>query len=406
MKTPLSTHYLRYLFCIGVISSSACSSEIIDDPIGGGKAGEVFSGIDGSGGYVIAGERNMAGVDSPIGEEITGGEIMGGEIMGGEVMGGEVMGGEVMGGEVMGGEVMGGEVMGGEVMGGALPPLDQPAWVTMCQRWRTVQSALEGVLWTGDVNQCIAGDVNEVALSGVVELTNFYRSLADLDPVTGNLESVPALQECALMMQANGRLSHSPPAEWRCYTPEGAQKASRSNIAGSNAIDAIGMYMVDPGNETTMGHRRWIMSIGLESIGVGSASDFSCMEVLHLNRPQGWVAFPSPGPFPIQVSEDRWGRSIDQTGWTFQYDGLSLRDPQVSVTAFDLPDPTGAAVGQGVDCPIEVVTLRPNFGSAAALNLIPQGWTSEVGKRYVVRVEGESESIQYEVDIVDCGLAP
>ena len=123
------------------------------------------------------------------------------------------------------------------------------------------------------------------------------------------------------------------------------------------------------------------------------------MSVLHLNRPQGWVAFPPPGEFPIEATADRWGRSVDQTGWTIQYDGLSLANAQVSVTAYPVDNTSGV----GEELPVELVSLRPNFGSSAAYNIIPQGWRSEVDKRYDVRLVSGNESIEYSVEFINCG---
>ena len=274
--------------------------------------------------------------------------------------------------------------------------------LSICDQWNQIWTSIADVEWSGSVQSCEPGQVNEEALDSVLALTNFYRGLANLPLVTLNMTSNSALQSCALMMEANQRLNHRPPEEWTCYDSGGAHMASQSNLAGSNAIDAVGMYMIDPGNETTMGHRRWIMSLGLETIGVGSSDSYSCMSVLHLHRPSGWVAFPPPGQMPIQAIEDRWGRSIDRTGWTIQYDGISLADAQISVTAYSLSEGEQDPQAMGESLPIEVVSLRLNYGSSAAYNMIPQGWRSEVGKRYVVKVESSNEVIEYTVEYVDC----
>ena len=270
--------------------------------------------------------------------------------------------------------------------------------LTMCQKWNTIWSSSSAISWNGSAQSCDAGTVNHETLDTVLALTNFYRELATLPLVVLESAQAEALQHCALMMEANDRLSHQPPESWSCYHSDGAYMASQSNLAGSNAIDAVAMYMIDPGNETTMGHRRWIMSQGLESIGVGSTSTYSCMSVLHLNRPRGWVAFPPPGEFPLQATQDRWGRSIDQTGWTIQYDGLSLANAQVTVKSYVNDNPNDP----GEELPIELVDLMPNFGSSAAYNIIPQGWRSEVGKRYEVKLVSGNEMITYSVEFVDC----
>ena len=294
-----------------------------------------------------------------------------------------------------GGEMAGGEMAGGEMAGGYVD-INQLEWSDMCVHWNRTWDRVEQVRWTGSTAQCDPGMLNDEALESAVELTNLYRGLAGLSPITLNRSISNDLQACALMMDANNSLSHQPPETWSCFSSNGAYMASQSNIAGSSAIDAIGMYMIDPGNQTTIGHRRWLLSLGLESVGIGSTDNYSCMAVLHLNRPRGWVAFPSPGPFPVQAMVDRWGRSVDQVGWTFQYDGFNLSDPQVSITAYSANESEGEALA------VNVVTLRPNFGSSQALNMIPQGWQSEIGKRYEVKIVAGDESFEYAVDFVDC----
>ena len=343
--------------------------------------------------------------------ELEDDEIQGGEHRGGEHEGRYEGGGDQVGGISME-EEMNQEEGGihsetgnqGGLEGGILDEMDGGIDVgqggenaldmmsqNVCDRLRSVLDESTPPNWMGNPNQCIAGEMGMDAQESVLRITNFYRSLANLNPVTLATQGQAELQECALMMEANRSISHTPPSSWNCYTEGGMQKAGQSNLATTNALDAVALYMIDRGNETTMGHRRWIMSKGLQTIGLGSTNEYSCMEVLHLNRQPGWVAYPPAGEFPIQILSDRWS-SIDQTGWTIQMNGISGQNPVVEVSV------------NGTSLPVEVNELLPNYGSERALNLIPQGWTSEAGTSYRIRVSGLSEEIDYTVDMIDCGF--
>ena len=86
--------------------------------------------------------------------------------------------------------------------------------------------------WTGDVGDCRPGTVTEEHLDATLEMVNYFRVMTGLP---GNVVFDPALnalcQQAALMMAAEGNLSHSPPTDWACYTEEGAEAAGNSNLA-------------------------------------------------------------------------------------------------------------------------------------------------------------------------------
>ena len=85
-------------------------------------------------------------------------------------------------------------------------------------------------------------------------------------------------QECSLIMHAYGGLTHYPSENMSCYSEDGASAAGKSNLSPYAGVYSVDLYMSDPGNETTLGHRRWILSNGLGPIGLGSTSDFPvCM---------------------------------------------------------------------------------------------------------------------------------
>lgn len=223
-----------------------------------------------------------------------------------------------------------------------------------------------------------------------LRLVNLYRYIAGLPPVTTDPTHNQQDQACALMMQANNQISHTPSSSWTCYSADGAKAASSSNVAGTGAIAAVDGYMLDPGNATTIGHRRWILSNSLGPIGIGSTGKYSCMWTLNGTGKAGkqWMSWPSPGVFPLQAfTASR--QSVDTTGWSLQSDSINLAGAQVAVTF------------NGTAQPVTVTQLEPNYGSRYALRFNPMGWTSAAGT-YHVSVTGIATPIEYDVTVVSC----
>lgn len=273
------------------------------------------------------------------------------------------------------------------------PPPDETAM--LCARWNGDRAALGEGTWSGDVNACNKGAVTQDGRDNALRLINLYRFIADLPPVTEDPARTDKAQSCALMMHANGALNHNPPMNWKCYAAEGAEAAGKSNISSTPGVLGVDLYMVDPGNDTTIGHRRWILSNSLGGVGLGSTSQSSCLWVIggDGNAGKPWTAWPPPGLVPRQalhVPTIGWA-NVDETGWTVQSDGIDLSAATVSVKQ------------NGADRPVAVNVLGQGYGSTHAVRFVPQGWTVEVGKTYDVALGNVSQAIAYSVTIVDCG---
>lgn len=264
----------------------------------------------------------------------------------------------------------------------------------VCERWNLDRMQLAEGIWNGELNTCSAGEMDAAWRARSLTQINLYRWLADLPPVETAPDRDAKAQACALVMQANGQLSHSPPSNWNCWTAEGAEGAGNSNIAGTAAVVAVDLYMVDNGNASTMGHRRWILSNSLGPTGIGSTNGYSCMWTLggSGNAGKQWMAWPPPGVFPVEAVNPLWfGGGIDETGWTIQSDELALDGAQVTITA------------DGQTLPVTVTNLAGGYGSASAISMIPMGWTTTAGTSYHVEVTGAGAPISYDVHVVDCG---
>jgi hypothetical protein len=230
------------------------------------------------------------------------------------------------------------------------------------------------------VSGCNAGDIGSPGRENALKLVNLYRWLVGLPAVSTDSTRNAGAQQCALMMDANNALSHSPPSSWACYTAAGASAAGQSNIATTPGVTAVDLYIADPGNATTMGHRRWILSNGLGPIGLGTTSGYSCMWVIggSGSGSNPWTAFPPPGPVPLAMFSVSYA-SLDSTGWTVQSDGVNLGSAQATI---------GDA---GTNLPVNVVELAGGYGSSTAISIIPQGWKAQAGHTYRVTVTGASQ---------------
>ncbi len=261
----------------------------------------------------------------------------------------------------------------------------------MCMRWNADRADLGEGTWSGDVGSCTPGDITASARANALRVVNLYRWLADLPPIDTDPTRDAKAQACALMMTANDTLSHTPPPSWTCYSGDGAEAAGSSNIASTASVFAVDLYMVDPGNETTLGHRRWILSNSIGPTGIGSTDSYSCLWTIGGSNDLGvdWVAWPPPGPFPFAASQLPW-TNMDATGWSIQSDTRDFSGATVEITAGGEPRPVGVTV------------LLSGYGSNSAISIIPQGWTMTAGESYHVRIDGAGATIEYDVDVVEC----
>jgi len=257
----------------------------------------------------------------------------------------------------------------------------------VCARWKADRASLSEGTWSGDVASCNAGDISAEGRANALKLLNLYRFLANLPEVGDDATKNQKAEACALMMTANGQLSHSPPMNWTCYTQDGADAAGTSNISSGPGVMSIDLYMADFGNNTTIGHRRWIMSNSLGPIGLGSTDQNSCLLVIggSGNAGKAYQPWPPAGAVPRDAIQ-----AADSSGWTLQSDSLDLSQASVNIT------------DGGVEKPVTVTQLLGGYGSAQAIKMVPQGWTSEAGHTYSVSISGVKDLITYDVEVVAC----
>jgi len=251
------------------------------------------------------------------------------------------------------------------------PQTRSPA--TMCERWLSDRTTTATQVVVPGGSMCDPGQVDPAALADGMRLLNLYRWLSGLTPTRSEPSFAASEQSCALMEGVNGGLNHFPPSTWRCYAAVGATAAGQSNLASGSSMSpflSVDLYVRESGND--LGHRRWCLDPALDATWFGASASASCMRAF----PGGgdgshpaWVAFPNPGPAPIE----NFGV------WSVQSEVLSLSGSSTTVEVRDASTNTVL--------PIRMQSV--GFGYAGdAIAWTPDGWTPTNGATYAVSIGG------------------
>jgi len=264
-------------------------------------------------------------------------------------------------------------------------------WATapaVCQRLRVMNALEVDVEWDGDLESCDPGSSPEILTHRALSQLNFARELAGHPSVEARPGELA--QSCALLMHANETLSHEPTSDWDCYDEAAAASASESLLASAPGVSAVRGYLVDPGNDWTLGHRRWLLSPWVSEVSFGTTNQYSCvfLDSYDTTIKDPWTAWPPPGQVPRGILES-YGFSVDEVGWSLQSDQIDLSAAQVTITH------------EGVDFPMEVIQLTPWMGSEFGIRFVPDVLIGRTGV-FEVHVDGVDEPFDYEVEIVDC----
>jgi len=137
------------------------------------------------------------------------------------------------------------------------------------------------------------------------------------------------------MMSANGDVSHTPPPSWYCWTWDGSNAAHNSNLAlGVSGPDAITGYIWDAGgNNTVVGHRRWMLYPQTQIMGTGNVPTQTTTQTTNWEANATWVfdanfggprpgtrtpyvAWPPAGYVPYQLVYPRWSFAYPNANFT------------------------------------------------------------------------------------------
>ncbi|MDX2012941.1 MAG: CAP domain-containing protein [Myxococcaceae bacterium] len=259
-----------------------------------------------------------------------------------------------------------------------------------------MRSRVTGMDFVAGASMCDVGTLTRAAIDDALARLNFYRWLSGLGPVRDDAQQNAAAQACSVVSAWNpaGPQAHFPMPGATCYSQLGAGGAGSSNIAwgSANAADAIDQWMIDWGNETTFGHRRWFLYPSLDGVGIGfyrggnQYGSASCSAIFGSGNPGPspmWFSFPPAGFSPVSVTQ-----------WTWSVHGDI---PQQGATA------TVTRVGDGMALPVRVDVMQGGYGRLSAVTLVRMGWNPVAGQRYRVVLDGpQGPRREWEVAPVTC----
>jgi hypothetical protein len=266
----------------------------------------------------------------------------------------------------------------------------------VCQQWNDGHVVTTPDPLDASGQDCDAGTLKQGAINDTLVRINMFRWLSGLGPTTADAGLNAGAQLCANLESwwdfGLPVSPHSPPPNVKCFTDQGASSAGMSNIAwgSGHPAQAIDQFMDDSGNETTMGHRRWIVNPPLDPVGIGyweTGGQYGNAECLAVFGSSGngpnpeWVAVPNQGFVPLTVA---------QWTWTFHGNLGGVAGAQVSMLLVD--DNTPLAV--------QILPLSQGFGEEA-ISWVPQGWQPQAGKTYRVTVQAAVQVV-YDVKPVAC----
>ncbi|MBX3314924.1 MAG: CAP domain-containing protein [Actinobacteria bacterium] len=214
--------------------------------------------------------------------------------------------------------------------------------------WTTINATLPAHGSTANTSNCTPGTTTQAYRTAALDKVNAYRALSGVGPTTESATYTAQAQNTALLMAANGQISHNPPSTWACYTADGATGASTSNLGytgtsspPTTTTDGIKQYVVDGSGYDL--HRRWVLCPGTTQMGFGKAVGFVSpwyfqMDTLKVipstsfpagQSRDGFIAWPNPGVVPVNLAT---GGLLDV--FTFMApNGRSVTDAVVTISS-------------------------------------------------------------------------
>lgn len=226
----------------------------------------------------------------------------------------------------------------------------------------------------GSLSRCLAGASSASSNAATLAALNYVRSLAGLAPVSQSASLNVGAQQAALIMSANGALSHDPSPAWRCWSSTGAAAAGKSNLALSypslTAGQIVELYMDEPGaGNTAVGHRRWVLNPFSTAVGIGSTTTANALTVIGPSssaRPNPkYIGWPTAGYFPNAMEPGgRWSLSAGRSGVKFGKAKVRVWHDGVAVPVHKY------AVQNGYGRPTIVWQMPSRFSKTAAYHVV------------------------------------
>ncbi|MCX7015388.1 MAG: hypothetical protein NTW86_23020 [Candidatus Sumerlaeota bacterium] len=263
--------------------------------------------------------------------------------------------------------------------------------------------------WTGDVDQCIAGDTSADFKAAVLGRVNYFRGMCALPAVAFNDVKSYNCAEAALIVSRNNYTGEDPPDTLKCWTLTGhdaVQKSLRTlGVAGPDSVD---LYM-QSANNTFCRQRRWLLYPPQVSMGNGAVTPtapYSPANALWAAGPMGTrplaptvVVWPPMGFVPLNLLFDRWSFSYNRAYDNYPNDHVDFTHATVSMWR------NGAPLSLTVD------PVYPAFNSSVYIGdhtLVwrPSGLNPAEGVHYQVLVnnvvvDGVAQRFSYDVYPID-----
>lgn len=261
-----------------------------------------------------------------------------------------------------------------------------------------------------------AGVLSDETVNSAMNLLNQVRYIAGVGSgVTHDAASAKLASAASLLNYLNGKLDHYPTrpdvlsdSSYDQLYNDGALGAKSSNIHYSsgylklsinNAIINGWLADEDASNIPMVGHRRWLLSPALTSVGFGStvsgSVEYSAVYVNHDfwgGNKDLYVAWPAQ-EMPVQYFDAIYP-------WSLQ---LNYKpEGNVSVSVVSKSDNTSWNFVEGGASDGDFYVNKEGYGSTAAVIFKPNGITTNAGDSYDVTVTlGDSATVKYTVNFFD-----
>jgi Big-like domain-containing protein/cysteine-rich secretory family protein len=215
----------------------------------------------------------------------------------------------------------------------------------------------------GAAAKCAAGEAPAALADANRDLVNFFRTLSGVAPVAFDKELSRKAQQAALISFANNSLNHFPGLDAKCFTVDGAEAASNSNLGRNYAgADVIRAYMDESGAaNVAVPHRWWLQRPAVRTMGSGSVGTFNALWVNGATAgaaAPAYTSWPAAGYLPGSLEpKGRWSFTTWEAGTSLQNakvavtraDGSTVKATTRPVGGYDslvfelgdLPEPTG-----------------------------------------------------------------
>lgn len=213
--------------------------------------------------------------------------------------------------------------------------------------------------WSG-TGDCTVGSNSEGTRQAGIDVTNYFRAMAGLDPVVEYQAGNDYTDAAVTLIEAQGTgmaylglagNAHQPVNTLDCWTQDAYDGTNSSSLAFASAPgvfkgpgDAVRGWIDDKGNETTLGHRRWLLNPAQTAVGLSFGPTSAALgsfspSALKTGTPSE-LAWPNAGYIPFEILPTQSNQ------WSYSMPGanFSAATVTVSVDGADIatePQPVG-----------------------------------------------------------------